>query len=37
MAKYKHGAYHKSCFSGGSNYDISLITCKDKIVIPSKL
>ena len=37
MAKYKNGTYHKGYFCGGSNNDISLITCKDKIVITSKL
>ena len=36
-AKYKYVMYHKGCFIGGSNIDISLIVCKDKIVIPSKL
>ena len=36
-AKYKYGMYHKGYFRGGSNIDLKLITCKDKIVIPSKL
>ena len=33
--KYKDGTYHGhgGSFSGGSNIDIKLITCKDKIVI----
>ena len=35
--KYKDGTYHKGSFSGGRNIDFNLITCKDKIVIPSKL
>ena len=35
--KYKYFTYHKgSCF-GGSNINLNLITCKDKIVIMSKL
>ena len=34
--KYKTGTYHKGSFRGCSNIDISLITCKDKIVILSK-
>ena len=29
--------YHKGYFSGGSNTDIKLKTCKDKIIIPSKI
>ena len=29
--------YQKGSFFGGSNIDLKLITCKDKIVIPSKL
>ena len=37
MTKYKNGTYHKGYFHGGSNDDLSLITCKDKIVIPSKI
>ena len=35
--KYKDGTYHKGYFRGVSNIDLKLITCKDKIVIPSKL
>ena len=37
MDKYKDGTYHMGSFHGGSNIDINLIKCKDKIVIPSKL
>ena len=37
IAKYKYGMYHKDSFCGGINSDINLITCKDKIVILSKL
>ena len=37
MAKYKNDMYHKGYFCGGSNDDLNLITCKDKIVIPSKI
>ena len=33
IAKYKNGTYHKGSFRGGTNIDIKLITCKDKIVI----
>ena len=29
--------YHKGTLLGGSNIDLSLITCKGKIVIPSKI
>ena len=36
-AKYNDGTYHKGSFCGGSNIDINLITCKDGIVILSKL
>ena len=36
-SKYKDGTYQKGYFCGGSNFDLKLITCKDKIVIPSKL
>ena len=36
-AKYKDGTYHKGYFRGGINIELSLITCKDNIVIPSKL
>ena len=32
--KYKDGTYHKGSFHGGSNIDINLIMCKNKIVIP---
>ena len=35
--KFKDGTYHKGSFCGGSNIDLSLITCKDKIVIMSIL
>ena len=35
--KYKYGTYHKGYFLGVSNIDISLITCKYKSFIPSKL
>ena len=37
MAKYKDGTYHKSYFLGGSNVDLTVITCEDKLVIPSIL
>ena len=37
ITKYKDGTYQKGSFCGGSNFDLKLITCKDKIVIPSKL
>ena len=37
MDKYKGGTYHKFYFRGGSNNDLSLLTCEDKIFIPSKL
>ena len=37
MDKYKNGAYYKGYFGGVSNSDIKFITCKDNIVIPSKL
>ena len=36
IAKYKDGTYHKGSFRGGSNIDLRLIMCKDKIIIPSK-
>ena len=36
-AKYKYGKYHKGYLRGDINIDINLITCKDKIVIMSKL
>ena len=32
-AKYKYGMYHKGYFYGGSNIDLKLITCTDKIII----
>ena len=35
--RYKDGTYLKNSFCGGSNIDLKLITCKDKIVIPEKL
>ena len=35
MDKYKDSTYHKSYFCGGSNIDINLIMCEDKIVITS--
>ena len=37
LAKHKNGTYHKGYFRGGSNIDVRLITCKYKIVIPSKI
>ena len=37
IAKYKNSIYHKGYFRGGSNIDLSLIMCKDNIVIPSIL
>ena len=33
--KYKYGTYHTVSFRGGSNIDLKIITCKDKIVILS--
>ena len=36
-SKYEDGKYHKGYFCGGINSDLKLITCKDKIVIPSIL
>ena len=36
-AKYKDGTDHKGSFYGSSNIDLNLITCKDKIVNPSKI
>ena len=36
-AKYKDDAYQQDYFRGGINIDIKLITCKDKIVILSRL
>ena len=37
LAKNKMGTYHKGYFYGGSNINLNLITCEDKIVIPSIL
>ena len=37
MDKYEYGPYHKSYFLGGSNVDLTVITCEDKLVIPSIL
>ena len=37
MDKYKNGTYHKGYFCRGSNIDLNLIMCKDKIFIPSIL
>ena len=34
IARYKNGTYNKGSFRGGSNIDINLKTCEDKIVIP---
>ena len=31
MDKYKYGKYHEGYFRGGSNIDIKLITCEDKV------
>ena len=33
MAKYEYGTYHKGSFRGGSNIDLNLIICEDKIII----
>ena len=35
--KYKDGTYQQGSFYGGSNTDLKIITCDDKIVIMSKL
>ena len=35
--KYEDGTYHKGYFREGSNNDLKLIMCKDKIFITSKL
>ena len=35
--KFKNGNYHKVLFCGSSNIYVKIITCKDKIVIPSKI
>ena len=37
MDKYKYGTYHKGYLNGGSNDNLKLIKCEDKIVIRSKL
>ena len=37
IAKYEDCTYHKGYFCGGSNIDIKLITCKNKIFIPPNL
>ena len=37
IAKYKTGTYQEVSFCGGINIDLSLITCKDNIFIPSML
>ena len=37
MDKYKNGTYHKGSFRVGINGNISLIMCKNRIFIPSKL
>ena len=37
MAEYKNGTYYRGYFSRISNNDLSLMTCKNKIVIPSIL
>ena len=37
MAKYNNVTYHKGSFCGGSNIDLNLITCDNKIFIPEKL
>ena len=36
-AKYEEGKYQKGSFCGGSNTNLNLITCEDKIFIPSIL
>ena len=36
-AKYKYGTYQQGCFRGGSNIDIKLIMCTDKVFIPLKI
>ena len=35
MDKYEDGTYYKGSFRGGSNIDLRLRTCKDKIIIQS--
>ena len=37
LAKYENDIYQKGSFGGGSNIDSSLISCKDRIFIPSKI
>ena len=37
ISKYKYGIYHKVFFRGCGNDKIKLITCEDKILIPSKV
>ena len=37
ITTYKDGKYHEGSCCGVSNIDIKVLTCKDKIVIPSKL
>ena len=37
IAKYKTGTYQEGFFRGGINIDLSLITCKDNVVILSIL
>ena len=37
IAKYENGKYHKFFSHGGSNIDLNLITCEDKIFILPKL
>ena len=37
MDKYEDGTYHKGSFCGDIYEYLSLVTCKDKIVAPSKL
>ena len=36
-AKYTICTYQQGSFCGGSYIDLNLITCKDKVIIPSKL
>ena len=37
IAKYKTDTYQEGYYRGGSNIYLKLITCKDKILIPSKI
>ena len=37
MDKYKDDTYQQGSFRGGINIYLKLITCKDKVFIPSKL